>query len=200
MPKKEETFLLISLEEEKAKKLAQVISNETCRKILDGMTKGSLTETQISQNLNIPMPTVHYNLKQLVEAGLVQSEEFHYSQKGKEVNHYSLAKKYIIIAPKSTEGLTVKIRHVLPIALIAVVGAGVIQIFSFAVNRQTFAAKADVLRTTAESAPLLAGAVPQVATAPPQIQYTLAGWFLFGALFSLVVYVLFDWLKEKLRK
>ena len=200
MPKKEETFLLLSLEEEKAKKLAQVISNDTCRRILDGLTKGSFTETQISQNLNIPMPTVHYNLKQLVEAGLVQSGEFHYSQKGKEVNHYSLAKKYIIIAPKSTEGLTVKIKHVLPIALIAIVGAGVLQIFTFAVNRQTFAAKTDLLKTAAESAPLMAGAAPQASQAPPQVQYALAGWFLFGALFSLAAYVLFDWLKEKLRK
>jgi len=84
--------------------------------------------------------------------------------------------------------------------LIAIVGAGVLQIFSFIVNRQTFAAKADLLRATAESASLMAGAAPQASQAPPQVQYTLAGWFLFGALFSLATYVLFDWIREKLRK
>ena len=96
-------FLLVSLEEKKAKKIAEVLNNSTSRKIIDHLAKKDSTESEISKDMDIPISTVHYNLKLLQEAGLVTVEEFHYSQRGKEVNHYSLANKYIIIAPKSED-------------------------------------------------------------------------------------------------
>ena len=102
------SFLLVSLKENKAKELAQAIANESCRKILDYLAdKEDATETEISSKLNIPISTVHYNLKQLLAGSLVVVDEFHYSEKGKEVNHYKLANKYIIIAPKTTYGIKV---------------------------------------------------------------------------------------------
>ena len=98
---KKDKFLLVSLQEKKAQKLAQVISNPTSRRILDYLADHDhATETRIAKELEIPLPTVHYNLQQLVKGGLVSADEFHYSEKGKEVIHYSLANKYIIIAPK----------------------------------------------------------------------------------------------------
>jgi len=64
----EESFMLVSLKESKAKKLAEVIGNDTCRKILDFLaSKKSATETEISKDLNIPISTVHYNLKHLLK-------------------------------------------------------------------------------------------------------------------------------------
>ena len=98
MPK-EEKFLLVSLEESQSKKLAQVISNNSSRRILAYLTNKNATESELSKKLNMPISTIHYNLKHLIKAGLVDAKEYHYSEKGKEVNHYSLAKKYIIIAP-----------------------------------------------------------------------------------------------------
>ena len=41
------SFLLVSLKERKAKKLAQVISNETSRKILDYLDENGLSENTI---------------------------------------------------------------------------------------------------------------------------------------------------------
>lgn len=116
MPK--QSFLLVSLQEDKAKKLAQAVSNESCRKILDFLTEKEATESELAKKLNLPMPTVHYNLKQLVDARLVSADEFHYSKKGREVSHYRLANKYIIIAPKSTFGIKEKLKSILPAALI----------------------------------------------------------------------------------
>ncbi|MBI3034117.1 hypothetical protein HYY72_03075 [Candidatus Woesearchaeota archaeon] len=58
MAKKENTFLLLSLEEEKAKKLATVISNEVCRRLLDCLAKKEATETELSRELNIPISTI----------------------------------------------------------------------------------------------------------------------------------------------
>jgi len=119
-----ESFILVSLEDEKTKKLSQSITNETCRKILNYLSeKEEATETQISKDLNVPMPTVNYNMKLLVENGLVEVNEFHYSRKGREVDHYSLANKMIIIAPKKDDKLLSRLKKLLPIvAIIGIVG------------------------------------------------------------------------------
>lgn len=126
-----QSFLLVSLREDKAKELANVISNDSCRKILDYLTKKEdATESEISKELEIAISTVHYNLKQLMRSEIINCEEFHYSKKGKEVNHYKLANKYIIIAPKTTYGIKEKLRMVLPASLLALIGAGFIHIYS----------------------------------------------------------------------
>src|SRR3989338_6028072 len=98
-------FLLVDLNEEKTKKLAETITSDTSRKILNHLAEKEETEANIAQLLQLPISTVHYHLQKLQEAGLVKVEEFHYSQKGREVNHYKLANKYIIIAPQKVEGL-----------------------------------------------------------------------------------------------
>jgi DNA-binding transcriptional ArsR family regulator len=126
-------FLLVSLEENESKALAQVMSNDTARKILDILSKHeSLTETDIAKKLDAPLSTIHYNLQALVKANLVKTEEFHYSEKGKEVNHYALANKIIIIAPKNarTESFRDKLKSILPIALIVAAVGVVMQLFN----------------------------------------------------------------------
>lgn len=126
-------FLLVSLEENESKALAQVMSNDTARKILDFLSKcESATETDVANKLKVPLSTVHYNLQALVKANLVKAEEFHYSEKGKEVLHYSLANKLIIIAPKNTrtESFRDKLKSILPVALITLAVGVVMQIFN----------------------------------------------------------------------
>src|SRR3989344_1421237 len=116
MPK--QNFLLVSLEESQSKQLAEVLSNDTSRKLIDYLSEHEdATETGLSKTLNIPLPTVHYNLQKLKEAQLVTVEEFHYSKKGREVDHYKLANKYIIITPKPAK-IKTALRSILPVALV----------------------------------------------------------------------------------
>jgi len=130
MPRKKESFLLVNLQEDQAKHLAQIVSNDSCRKILDYLSdKENATETDISNSLAIPISTVHYNLQALVKGNLVEAEEFHYSEKGKEVLHYNLANKFIIIAPKSTFGLKEKLRSILPVGAVCLGAAAILQWF-----------------------------------------------------------------------
>ncbi|MFC1741202.1 hypothetical protein ACFL3V_01565 [Nanoarchaeota archaeon] len=126
------SFLLVSLKENKAKKLAEVISNNTCRKMLDHLAdKKDATESDISKDLKIPISTVHYNMKALLTARLVKCDEYHYSAKGKEVNHYRLANQYVIIAPEGEKALIrEKLKSIIPTALIMGFAAGVIKLFS----------------------------------------------------------------------
>ena len=69
-------FLLLSLGDSKIKKISNVISNDSCRKILDYLSNKEATESEIAEKLNIPISTVHYNLQQLMETGLINAEEF----------------------------------------------------------------------------------------------------------------------------
>ncbi len=183
-----ESFLLVSLKEEKAKKLAKVVGNESCRKILDFLASKEATETEISKKLGLPISTVHYNLKHLTEAGLVVVEEFHYSPKGKEVNHYKLANKYIIIAPKSTFGIKERLKSVLPVALLVGASAMVIQLVRMGAGRVgTFGAAKE---TVAAAAPDAFRAVSPAPASP-------IWWFLAGAFVTIVIYLSLDFIKSR---
>ncbi|MBN2567232.1 winged helix-turn-helix transcriptional regulator [Candidatus Woesearchaeota archaeon] len=121
-----EKFVMVSLKEESAKRLANVISNDTSRRILDALADGDLTETEIAKKLGLPLSTVHYNLTHLRKARLVEVDEFHYSSKGKEVNHYKLANKFIIIAPKETasmDKLKERLQRILPVSAVLLAAA-----------------------------------------------------------------------------
>ena len=111
---KKSKFLLVSLQEDQAKKLAQVLSNDTSRKIIDHLADKEDTEANIAKILGLPISTVHYNLTLLTQGGLVDAGEFHYSTKGREVKHYKLANQYILIAPRSTFGLKERLKGLLP--------------------------------------------------------------------------------------
>ncbi len=213
-------FLLVSLEESKAKELAQIVSNDACRRILDCLAAKEATETDISKALGIPLSTVHYNLKQLVKSGIVKAEEFHYSEKGREVLHYSLANKYIIIAPKSTatESLANKLRRILPVfAIVAATGIVIQLVNSFlgkaataggfgaslpVMSEASRAAEPLIQKAAADAANLTAAAAP--AREPVQqavrSQPSIALWFLAGALFALIVYLIYDVLRGKLKE
>ncbi len=203
---KKDTFLLLSLEDDKAKKLANVISSDVCRKLLDHLAKKESTESELSKELSIPISTVHYNLKQLVDAGLVKNDEFHYSEKGKEVNHYSLVNKYIIIAPKNTENIAAKIKRIIPAFLAVAVTGAIVQIFSN-INKAAYPESGTI--RTAE--PMLSKGIADMAmsqevnrSAANIVQNTInepsiALWFVTGALFALIVYLIYDVAKERFK-
>jgi DNA-binding transcriptional ArsR family regulator len=211
--KKENTFLLLSLEEDKAKKLSNVIGSDTCRKILDYLANKDATETEIATQLSIPISTVDYNLKLLVNAGLVKSAEFHYSEKGKEVNHYSIANKYIIIAPKTTESLANKLKRILPVVGVVALTGYAIQFFSkvqpIAANMDTNMLKAAVMDESAATiAPRVAEAAQAAGAAAPEIAANIAQatsitpwqimWlFILGGIFALSVYALYSYVLSK---
>src|SRR3989338_6981978 len=195
-------FILLSMEDEKIKKISNVISNDSCRKILDYLANSEATESELALKLNIPISTVHYNLQQLMETGLIEAAEFHYSEKGKEVNHYRLANKYIIIAPKKTFGIKEKLKGILPTALIASGAAFIVQLinkyFSKTIEapQQMMAAKSAVAERAADSGVAFMEATePATTSILPQ---NIALWFLAGAIFALLVYLMISLFRKRL--
>ena len=136
---KEEKFLLLSLEEEKARELANAINNETARKILNFLSEKEASEHKLSELLNIPASTVHYNIRQLLKANLIEIKDFYWSEKGNKVQVYRVANKLIVIAPKSTTNeFKINIRRILPAALLSFIATGLIYILT---RTQTLATK-----------------------------------------------------------
>jgi len=122
-----EKYLLLNLEDEQSKKTAEAIANKSARKILDYLSsKEEAGAEEISRNLNLPISTIDYNLKNLKKAGLIEAKHFLWSNRGKKIVQYRVAKKFIVIAPK---GLSWKdeIKKILPFIGISAVLAGAIE-------------------------------------------------------------------------
>jgi DNA-binding transcriptional ArsR family regulator len=188
-----ESFMLVSLKEDKAKKLAQVMSNPTCTTILEYLAGKDATESQIAKDLSLPLSTVHYNVQQLVQAKLVVADEYHYSEKGREVQHYKLANKYIIIAPSDDETFLEKLKGFLPV--VGIVGAvsvalKAVQWFTPEPEPILEAAPMAMKAMGAEAAGTLAMDAADTGLAvvqAPWWQSPMIDWFIIGAAFTLVV-------------
>jgi len=203
----DEPFVMLSLKGDKAKKLAHALTNKSADKILTYLAnKKSATESQVAKALKLPVSTVNYTMKVLVEAKLVVAEEYHYSTKGREVNHYKLAKKYIIIAPDDDENFFQRIKKYVPAFGITIGVAGIIRFFQalttpvtvtdnalrttpLAVGSQAMDAAADAITTEGVTK------TTEVIQATPLVQTLFADWFLYfllGALAFFLLIMLFE--------
>jgi DNA-binding transcriptional ArsR family regulator len=91
---------VLTLDFAQATPVIKILQSKTAQKILDHLASKSLTMTELSQLTQTPLPTIQYNIEQLLQAKLIQCDAFHYSAKGKKVSHFSLTHQYIVIAPK----------------------------------------------------------------------------------------------------
>jgi inhibitor of cysteine peptidase len=118
---KDDKFILMGIDDERSKDIAEVLSNKTCKKILDFLadTKEA-SEKDISDELNIPINTVEYNLNKLIKSGLVEkSKNFFWSRKGRKIDMYKIVKKHIIISPRSTKLKMNELKTIIPIIFAA---------------------------------------------------------------------------------
>lgn len=150
----EEPFVMLSLKGDKTKKLANALTNKSADKILAHLaTKKTATESEIAKALKLPVSTVNYTMKVLVDAKLVTADEYTYSKKGREVNQYKLAKKYIIIAPDDDEGFFERLKKYVPALGITVGIAAVIRFFQ-EITRPATNLSGEVMQESARIAPM----------------------------------------------
>jgi len=198
---KDNAFMLVSLKDKGAKKLAQVINNDTCKDILEQLAKKEASETDLSKELGLAMSTVHYNLQNLVEAKLVKANEYHYSKKGKEVLHYSLANKFVIIAPDGTDkSILNKLKSLIPAGIIAgglafaIKFLGMVKSSFKGISETTSLAQREMVMEAAPVAKdFAAPAAPLISDAALTIIFYVA----FIAITTTVLYLLFEWIRRK---
>ena len=182
------TFVLVSLEDPKSKEIANAISNATAKRILDYLgSKEESSAGEISKELKIPLATVEYNLEILLKSGLLESPEFKWSEKGKKVNLYQVAKKLIVIAPKGTESLASKLSGLLPAFLATIIGS--IVIYSY----QKFSSGPNIMMKASEAAPSLSmRATDNVTLSQPIATANPLLYFILGASLAFVSIILYS--------
>lgn len=186
----DERFLMVSLDDEKSKKLAQVIGNATSRKILKFLSERKVSESDIAKTLRIPLSTVHYNVQALLSAGLIESKDFVWSDKGNKIWNYSVAKKAIVIAPKGSSFLQ-EIKKLSFVVFLALIGGGVVHWLTTGYAGKVQGRIAETVNY-AESA-----GMEKLATSQETFSYIITGipkysatWFLIGAGFAILIYLL----------
>ena len=217
-----EKFILVSLEDEKAKEIANIVSNDTCRKLLGYLGDKDASETDISKALSMPLSTVHYNMQNLLKHGLVEIKDFVWSDKGNKINVYKVAKKFIVIAPKG-EAVLNSIRNLIPVAIISFAASALLylftgfrevavssDIFPKSLMQPTMILARELAQESAKAAvagsalsPALVNTTTTQATSTitqtvnvlvPQFNYL---WFLAGSIFAILLYMLISNLRRK---
>lgn len=196
-------YLMFDLNDEKTKKLSEVLGSKSCKKILDFLSEEEASETDISRKINMPLNTVEYNLKKLIGSGLVnKSKDFFWSVKGKKIPIYKVSNKHIVISPKTK--VPSKLMKVIPTALIGGAVALLIRHYYTLQNTFTGSTKSLVFERTPEMIAdagnavtnmSVESAVAETIACTPAILANPWLWFLSGILFSLILYLILNWKK-----
>lgn len=182
---KEKKFLLMSLDDENSKSMKKVLGNKTCKKIIDYLLENKkASEKDLSEELNLPLNTIEYNIKNLLKSGIIEkSTDFFWSLRGKKIKLYELSDKSIIISPKKK--ISSKIKTILPSILLTVIGAFLIKIF-IETPKKTLQSTDRTLAFNAESAGTIIS---------PFSTFPIWTWFLLGALIAIFIITILNWRK-----
>lgn len=200
----EDKFILVSIHDEGSKKIAEAIGNKTCKRIIDFLseTKNS-SEKDIADALEMPINTIEYNLKKLIESGLVKkAKSYFWSSKGKRIPTYEVSNKMIVISPKRSKPVASKLKSLIPVVLIVGLLALVISSYSNSPGVEFKGARVgeDYASVTVAGGQLeVAGSFDSDETYgndfismsfdEPEM------WFLSGAVIALLIFTIFNWRK-----
>ena len=184
--------IMFDLDDPRISSLADVISNKTCKKILDFLAENEASESEIVQELNLPANTINYNIKKLVDSGLIEkAKDFFWSVKGKKILRYRVANKKIVISPKSSG-----FKSMVGAVLITAIGALLVKVYYDSVYAAKNIAQAGEEFADTGVEEVLAGASDALrSSVSSQLFSSNWQWFLLGGLFALLVYFLISRLK-----
>jgi len=200
-----EKYLTLNLDDENSSLIAEVLANKTCKKILVLISEKELSETDISKELKLPLNTIEYNLNKLIKAQLIEkSKQFFWSVKGKRIPTYRLANKKIIISTKS------KVKGIIPTILVSGLFALVIKSYTSskeAINNLPMLTQTNEKATDLTYAAATSNSCSLENIGCTAIQSTSNSflqsswlWFLIGALFGLIIFLIFNNLKGGFKK
>jgi len=181
-------YIMLSMDDEKATKIAEIVGNKTCKKILTVLAEKEASESDIASSLGIPVNTAEYNIKKLSEAGLIEKSSHWWSVKGKKIPVYKIANKYIVIAPK---GKSIA-KNFLPVALVCGIAAIGIRFLFQSANSSV-----EMSKDAFEAAPALASGAANIVShslswVDKVSMFPTWSWFLIGALFAMVIVLIFE--------
>lgn len=195
----EDDFILLSLNDEISKDLANVLNNKICKKIISFLTENkSASAKDIADGINIGLNLVDYNVKKLLKSRLVEKDKkFFWSKKGKKIVLYKVSNKSVVISPKNE--ISSKLKNLIPAALL--IGASTFAVYVYEKIRDT---KVLVQEGMDAMAPSLAnkiyeegasGEIARVVTEEivKSPSSPIWPWFLFGAILTLTLFSILNW-------
>lgn len=204
----ENHFMLISLEDSKSKAISEVLGSKTCKKIIAYLSeRKEASQKDLSDALDIPMNTMDYNIKKLVESGFIQKKkEFFWSKKGKKIAMYELSNKSIVISPKKSASQ--KFKSIIPAFILTAAGTFAVWTYErirYAANyaQENIQQPAADYITRESPEILLKGADVASSTVTSSDYTSLAAsapiliwpWFLAGALVVTLIFSIVNWKK-----
>jgi len=197
----EESYVITSLDDEKAKEIGQIIANPTSRRILNMLAEKNATETDISAELKLPLSTVSYNIQQLLKSGMIEIKNFYYSSKGNKINVYTLARKIILIAPKNVEIKRSKLRSLIQAVFVSFAISIFIKIFFGNIYTMREAAIEETAAGLKEAAAEISQPLATRLAAGTRIGTTYAFFFFIGSVLTLLIFLAIEKIKnEKIKK
>lgn len=188
-----DNYLLVSLDDEKSKSIAEVIGNKTCKRIINYLvdTKEA-SQKDLSVKLKIPLNTVEYNIKKLLDAGFIRkTKNFFWSKKGKKIIMYELSKKSIVIS--HDKKISSKVKSILPAFILTVAGTFAVWVYEKTQVPLTKSATDDALywaeETIAQASTRVSGEITNLVQIPVWI------WFLMGSLIAITIISIVNWRK-----
>ena len=111
--------------DERAQKIAKAMGSQTASDILQLLSEGPKSLSDITEKLNLPMNTAKYHVENLLDAGLIGVETTKYSVKGREVKIYTLTNQLLVVAPRQADARSLLLKYA---SLFGIVALGTILI------------------------------------------------------------------------
>lgn len=188
-------LIMMNLDDERTKNLADVLGNKTAKKILSYLTEKEASESDVARELNIPANTVNYNVRKLLDSGLIEKSALYFwSVKGKKMPSYKVSKKMVVISPRTSN-----VGKVFGAFLLTGAAAFFVKLYTQSIVVSKQALEQTYEKAIVDSGEMAVGVVssstgssiPVVSTQIPQLWL----WFLLGGLTSLVIYMILNWRK-----
>lgn len=186
-----EKNIMISIGDEKASKIAEILTNKTAKKILSYLADKESSEGDIAKELKLPPNTVNYNIKKLVDSGLIESSKiFFWSVKGRKIQQYRVSRKTIIISTKTSSA------KIIGAFLLTGVAAIFVKIYTNSQNYVNDISQGAYAKSTEATAALDQGVVSGSSSFfVDKIPMQIWPWFLIGGITALIFYMILNWKK-----
>jgi len=194
-----EKYIIFSLDDERAKKFGEAISNKTCKKIVNFLAEREASASEISRELGMPLNSVDYNIKKLIAVGMIEKvKKFFWSVKGKRIESYRVVNKVIVISPKKTDVYS-KLKGFVPVVVLSAILTMVVGMYyntsNSVQNLAEFSAKEAVMTAAPESADLVVGSVQSSGIVSYISYFSPWAWFAIGAGLAIVTFAIWNWKK-----
>jgi hypothetical protein len=207
----ENHFMLVSLEDSKSKSISEVLGSKTCKKIIGYLSeRKEASQQDLSNALSIPLNTLDYNIKKLLDSGFIQKRKnFFWSKKGKKIVMYEISNKSIVISPKKSSSQ--KFKSILPAFILTAAGTFAVWVYEkiISVKNSSPILLAETQDTLLSKGAEIASGSSGVASSPSyaSLDYSnlinpvasnpspIWAWFLAGALLMILILSIVNWKK-----